>query len=118
MADTDKSLYNLRYNQITSNLEDFGGGAPHWTVITLNNVDPVQVPVTRRINTTAPLMGGGNLTTDLTLFMPQAMSGVDGYLSGADWITFEGKLSSTLASGNLLVGNGSNVAAGVPLSGD
>ena len=37
MADTDKSLYSLRYNQVTSNLEAFGGGSPQWTNITLNN---------------------------------------------------------------------------------
>jgi hypothetical protein len=118
MADTDKSLYNLRYNQVTSNLEAFGGGSPQWTQITLNNVDPTQVPVTRQINTTAPLMGGGNLTSDRTISIPQAMSSVDGFLSGADWIVFNGKLSPALASANLFVGNGSNVAVGVPLSGD
>ena len=59
MADTDKSIYNLRYNQLTSNLEGFGGGSPQWTLLTLNNVDPQQVPVTRQINTTSPLQGGG-----------------------------------------------------------
>ncbi len=91
MADTDKSLYNLRYNQITSNLEAFGGGSPQWTLITLNNVDPQQVPVTRQINTTTPLQGGGNLTVDRTLSILQATNISDGYLSSTDWNTFNNK---------------------------
>lgn len=118
MADSDKSLYNLRYNQLSSNLEAFGGGSPQWTQIVLNNVDPQQVPVTRQINTTAPLQGGGNLTVDRTLSIPQATSLADGFLLAADWTTFNGKLSPVLTSANLFVGNGSNIATGVPLSGD
>ena len=35
MADTDKSLNNLRYNQVTQGLEGFGGGSPMWTPLTL-----------------------------------------------------------------------------------
>ena len=91
MADTDKSLYNLRYNQLTSNLEGFGGGSPQWTLLTLNNVDPQQVPVTRQINTTTPLQGGGNLTVDRTLSILQATNVEDGYLSAVDWNTFNNK---------------------------
>lgn len=118
MADSDKSVYNLRYNQITSNLEAFGGGSPQWTNVTLNNVDPTQVPVTRLINTVAPLTGGGNLTADRTISIPQATSSIDGYLFHTDWTTFNSKLTSILNSANIFVGNGSNVAVGVPLSGD
>jgi hypothetical protein len=91
MADTDPSLYNLRYNQTSSNLEAFGGGSPQWTLITLNNVDPQQVPITRLINTTAPLQGGGNLSADRTLSITQATASTDGYLSSADWNTFNNK---------------------------
>lgn len=35
MADTDKSINNLRYNQVTQGLEGFGGGTPQWTPLTL-----------------------------------------------------------------------------------
>jgi hypothetical protein len=35
MADTDQSLYNLRYNQIAQELEGFGGGSPMWTPLVL-----------------------------------------------------------------------------------
>lgn len=31
MADSDRSIYTLRYNQTTSALEGFGGGTPQWT---------------------------------------------------------------------------------------
>lgn len=118
MADSDKSLYSLRYNQITSNLEAFGGGSPQWTNITLNNVDPTQVPVTRLINTTSPLTGGGNLTADRTFSIPQATSSVDGFLLAADWATFNSKLTSILTSANIFVGDGANVAVSRPVTGD
>ena len=35
MADNDKSINNLRYNQVTQGLEGFGGGTPQWTPLTL-----------------------------------------------------------------------------------
>jgi hypothetical protein len=35
MADGDKSLNNLRYNQVTQGLEGFGGGSPQWTSLKL-----------------------------------------------------------------------------------
>ena len=118
MADNDPALYNLRYNKAASTLEAFGGGSPQWTEVTLNNVDPQQVPITRQINTTAPLQGGGNLTADRTLSIPQATGLVDGYLLSADWTTFNNKLTSVLSSAHIFVGNGSNLAADVPLTGD
>jgi hypothetical protein len=116
MADSDPSLYNLRYNQLTSNLEAFGGGTPQWTLVALNNVEPSQVPVTRQINTTAPLQGGGNLTADRTLSIPQATNLVNGYLTSGDWSTFNSKQSA----GNYITGlTGDATAAGpgtVPLT--
>jgi lipopolysaccharide export system protein LptA len=35
MADSDKSINNLRYNQVTQGLEGFGGGSPMWTPLAL-----------------------------------------------------------------------------------
>lgn len=35
MADTDQSIYNIRYNQVTQGMEGFGGGTPMWTPLTL-----------------------------------------------------------------------------------
>jgi hypothetical protein len=52
------------------------------------------VPFGRLINTTPPLIGGGNLSADRTISIPQATSSVSGYLSSTDWLTFNSKLSS------------------------
>ncbi|MDG0816203.1 tail fiber domain-containing protein [Bdellovibrio svalbardensis] len=48
----------------------------------------------------------------------QATFSTNGFLSSSDWNTFNGKLSPSLASGKILVGNGSNVASPVDMSGD
>jgi hypothetical protein len=60
---------------------------------------------------------GLSLSTQ-ALSLGLASSGVTGALSGADWITFNGKLSPTLSSGNIFVGSVGNVATGVTMSGD
>lgn len=73
---------------------------------------------TRLISTTAPLTGGGDLSADRTLVIAKATSSVDGYLAATDFTTFSGKQSSTLTSAHLFVGNGSNVATDVAVSGD
>lgn len=50
--------------------------------------------------------------------MPAAATAQNGYLTSTDWNTFNGKLTSALTSGNIFLGNGSNVAASVTPSGD
>jgi hypothetical protein len=45
----------------------------------------------RNINASAPLSGGGNLSADRTIAIPQANHTVDGYLSAADWTIFNDK---------------------------
>jgi hypothetical protein len=42
MADLDKSLINIRYNQVLQRLESFGGGSPAWTPITPSHANPTQ----------------------------------------------------------------------------
>lgn len=49
------------------------------------------VPSTRRVDTTAPLTGGGALSSNLSLAIPKADSVTNGYLSSADWNTFNSK---------------------------
>jgi hypothetical protein len=49
------------------------------------------VPVTRTISTTAPLTGGGDLSANRTFAMPAATALSDGYLTSADWSTFNAK---------------------------
>ena len=57
----------------------------------LEHLDSSKVPTTRTISTTAPLSGGGDLSANRTLSIPQATTSVDGYLSATDWSTFNAK---------------------------
>lgn len=62
------------------------------------------VPTTRTISTTAPLAGGGDLSANRTLSITQSNGSVDGYLSAANWRTFNNKqdtlkLTTTGSSG-------------------
>jgi hypothetical protein len=57
----------------------------------LEHLDSSKVPTTRTISTTAPLSGGGDLSANRTLSIPQATTLVDGYLSATDWTTFNSK---------------------------
>ena len=59
------------------------------TVSTALGYTPVNQ--TRLINTTSPLLGGGDLSADRTLSIQQATSLQDGYLSSTDWTTFNNK---------------------------
>ena len=85
-------------------------------------------PVTsaRLINTTSPLVGGGDLSADRTLSIPAATTSVNGYLTSTDWTTFNAKqaaltLTTTGTSGAAtLVGATLNIpqyAAGITGSG-
>jgi hypothetical protein len=49
------------------------------------------VPTSRTISTTSPLTGGGDLSANRTIAIPQATSLVSGYLSNTDWAAFDGK---------------------------
>ncbi len=53
-----------------------------------------------------------------TFNIPSASALNRGLLLAADWTTFNGKLSSTLADTNIFVGNASNIATAVAMSGD
>ena len=59
------------------------------TVSTALGYTPVNQ--TRLINTTSPLLGGGDLSADRTLSIQQATSLQNGYLSSTDWSTFNNK---------------------------
>ena len=50
-----------------------------------------KVPTTRAINTTSPLSGGGALSSDLSLSIPAASGSQNGYLTSANWTTFNNK---------------------------
>jgi hypothetical protein len=63
------------------------------------------VPITRNINTTAPLTGGGNLSADRTLGITQATGGTNGYLSATDWTTFYSRMINPMSAlGDIIYG--------------
>lgn len=87
-----------RMSQVASSLgylHDDGAGVRVWRTITSSDVTTAlgftPSPSTRTISTTAPLTGGGDLSANRTLAMAAAASGVPGYLTAADWATFNGK---------------------------
>ncbi len=53
------------------------------------------VPLGRTISTTSPLTGGGDLSANRTIAIPQSSGSVSGYLSSTDWGTFNGKVSNS-----------------------
>lgn len=65
-------------------------------------------PATRSISTTAPLTGGGDLSTNRTLSITQSSGSGDGYLSSTDWSTFNNKVSTSraISAGTGLTGGG------------
>ena len=73
------------------------------------------VPTTRTVSTTSPLAGGGALSGNLTLSIGQSTASTNGYLSSADWTTFNAKqnaitLTTTGTSGAAtLVGSTLNI---------
>jgi len=69
------------------------------------------VPTTRLINTTSPLQGGGDLSANRTLSIPQASNAINGYLSSGDWTTFNNKGNgtvTTVTSTSPIVSSGGN----------
>lgn len=78
---------------------------------TFNN----KAPSTRLINTTAPLTGGGDLSSDRTIAIPVATSIANGYLSSTDWSTFNAKQTAgnyiTALSGDVVAAGPGSAAA-------
>lgn len=83
---------------------DLAGTANAPTVPELAN----KVPNTRTVSTTSPLLGGGALSSDLTLSIQQANSTQSGFISYVDWANFEAKQSALSGTGFVKV-SGSTV---------
>jgi hypothetical protein len=65
MADNDKSINNLRYNQVTQGLEGFGGGSPMWTPLVLNadgGVNSIHADSNAALTGNVQLASGTNVT--------------------------------------------------------
>ncbi|MEI6596201.1 MAG: hypothetical protein WCO28_11610, partial [Bacteroidota bacterium] len=78
------------------------------TKLYVDNATSSQVTTSRTVSTTAPLTGGGALSSNLTIAIPQANATTNGYISSTDWSAHNNKLNRTGAdtmSGNLVVTN-------------
>lgn len=76
----------------------YNNGTGTFSYSTPTAADVGAVPTTRTISTTAPLAGGGALSSNLTLSMPAATSTQNGYLTSTDWSTFNSKGNGTVTS--------------------
>ncbi len=74
------------------------------------------VPTTRTINTTAPLTGGGNLSANRTIAIPQANGSTDGFLDSGDWTTFNNKVTSVGATFPITTTGGATPTIGATTS--
>jgi hypothetical protein len=69
------------------------------------------------IAVTSPITNAGSASAP-NIAIQVANTSQSGYLSSADWNTFSGKQTSTLTSGQIWVGNASNVPVGLAPGGD
>lgn len=104
-------VLRLPTGQGTSNqvMTNDGSGNLSWTSLSSLGVTNVSV--------TSPIINSGTASLP-NIGIQQATTSQSGYLSSTDWNTFNTKLGTSLTSGNLLVGNGSNIATAVLPSGD
>jgi hypothetical protein len=73
--------------------------------LTITNTSPSSGGTVTAVTGTAPIASSGGATPDISI--PQASASVDGYLSSADWNTFNGKFDTpTGTSADYLDGTG------------
>ena len=103
-------------------LKDSGKKASDFqTALTIGNLTETASSILTITGGTGAIIGSG-----LTIAVQQADTTHPGYLSSTDWNTFNGKqaalgftpISNALTSAQIIVGNASNVAAAVAMSGD
>lgn len=87
------------------------GTALEYKTLTLNS------GTVTNVSGTAPISVATGTNTPV-ISISQANATTNGYLSSTDWNVFNNKLSTALSSANIWVGNGSNIATPLALSGD
>ncbi|MGL4252615.1 MAG: hypothetical protein ACRCR2_00965, partial [Fusobacteriaceae bacterium] len=101
----NSSDWNTAYSQRLSSLTTTGNSGAATLIANVLNIPNYTaagigaIASTRQIATTTPLQGGGDLSADRTLSILQASSTQDGYLSSANWITFNSKQAALSGTG-------------------
>ena len=84
------------------------------TIDSINGASIVQT--SRTISTTAPITGGGDLSSNRTFAIPQATNSVDGYISASDFNLFNNSRLSSWRVGSTLGTGSINFVAGAGIS--
>lgn len=79
---------------------------------TISYDNSTYVPTSRTISATSPLNGGGDLSANRTLTITQATTSTDGYLSSADWNTFNNKQAAGTYVTGVTAGDGTITIGG------
>ena len=98
----------LTLNSNTLQLKDSRGTVLSSLAFAVSNIGGLQalldhkVEKTTTISTAYPLQGGGNLSADKSISIPQANANTSGYISSADWNIFNNKLDKPSMAANYL----------------
>lgn len=103
---------------VTTGTQSFAGDKTFTGAISASNLSGTNTGnVTLTAVGATPNANGASLSGQALTLQP-ANTTFPGVLTAADWNTFNNKLTSTLADGNIFVGNASNVATSVNPTGD
>ena len=101
----NSSNWDTAYSQRLSSLTTTGNSGAATLIANVLNIPNYTaagigaIASSRIIATTTPLQGGGDLSADRTLSILQASNTQDGYLSSANWVTFNSKQAALSGTG-------------------
>jgi len=121
-ARTALGLGNVATIATSGNASQYLRGDGTWgasaSLLSINALTASSQTLTVGTSGTSPAWSSAASTHTLNLPMAANASVTAGLISKTDYDTFNSKMSPSLSSGNMLVGNASNVAASVTMSGD
>ena len=101
----------------TVNLDRLPGTLTGKDADTIDGINGASIVQTSRtISTTAPITGGGDLSSNRTFAIPQATNSVDGYISASDFNLFNNSRLSSWRVGSTLGTGSINFVAGAGIS--
>lgn len=113
------TLNTQNANEVLAGPTTGADAAPTFRALVAADIPAGFVPTTRLISTTAPIIGGGDLSADRTLAMAASTNSVDGYLTAADHTTFAAKQAAgnyvTALTGDVTASGPGSAAATIPV---